>query len=83
MSFPCRFTEEEFAEIKKREYEAETENLKSRLGIRKLETEIQNLKTRIAKLENQKAQTKKVCSEANCTLELLQCSNSTALSENN
>lgn len=61
MSFPCRFTKEEFAEIKKREYKEETENLKSRLGIQNLESEnqylkfeIYNLKTRIAKLESQK-----------------------------
>ena len=69
--------------------EQKTESDIRKEEIANLKSEIQNLKTRIAKLENQnpklenwKSQTKKQCSEANCTLELLQCSNS-ALSENN
>ena len=43
MTFPCRFTKEEFAEIQKREYDAETKELRKRLGIVKLEKRIKEL----------------------------------------
>ena len=51
MSFPCRFTPEEFAEIKKREHESKIAKLRDELGIQKLELQIQILENEIIKLK--------------------------------